>query len=143
MCDYLFFFSASREELAILNNEHISVSPLVIRVRVRIITLIWRVGVAKVNQSYLIFLRKGVTICVGALEKKNSHFLIMSRIHSCQALLRLLEEQGRVVSALEAWTDDLIPVINILGNDGLDDEVFSTTMHCRGVDTLVDTPHAF
>lgn len=51
MCDFLFFFSAGREGFAMLNNEHVSVSPLVVRVRVRIIALIRCVGVAEVNQA--------------------------------------------------------------------------------------------
>jgi len=36
-----------------LNNEHVSVFPLVVRVRIRIIALIRRVGVAEVNQAAL------------------------------------------------------------------------------------------
>ena len=38
-----------------------------------------------------------------------------------------MEAQERLGSALEAWTDNLLPAINILGNNGLDDETFSTT----------------
>jgi len=35
--------------------------------------------------------------------------------------------QQRLKNALEAWTEGLMPAINILGNDGLDDEVFTTS----------------
>ena len=45
----------------------------------------------------------------------------------CQALLKAMEAQERLGSALEAWTENLLLAINILGNDGLDDETFSTT----------------
>ena len=45
----------------------------------------------------------------------------------CRALLKAMEAQERLGSALEAWTENLLPAINILGNDGLDDETFSTT----------------
>ena len=38
-----------------------------------------------------------------------------------------MEAQERLGSALEAWTENLLPAINILGNDGLDDKTFSTT----------------
>ena len=46
----------------------------------------------------------------------------------CQALLKAMEAQERLGSVLEVWTENLIPAINILGNDGLDDEIFSTTL---------------
>ena len=46
----------------------------------------------------------------------------------CRALLKAMEAQERLGSALEAWTENLLPAINILGNDGLDDETFSTTV---------------
>jgi len=46
---------------------------------------------------------------------------------NCQALLKAMEEQQRLESALEAWTEGLMPAINILGNDGLDDEIFTTS----------------
>ena len=45
----------------------------------------------------------------------------------CWALLKAMEAQERLGSTLEAWTEDLLPAINILGNDSLDDETFSTT----------------
>ena len=45
----------------------------------------------------------------------------------CRALLKAMEAQERLGSALEVWTENLLPAINILGNDGLDDETFSTT----------------
>ena len=45
----------------------------------------------------------------------------------CRALLKAMEAQERLGSALEAWTEDLMPAINILGNDALDNEMFSTT----------------
>ena len=45
----------------------------------------------------------------------------------CWALLKAMEAQERLGNMLEAWTEDLLPAINILGNDGLDDETFSTT----------------
>ena len=47
----------------------------------------------------------------------------------CRALLKAMEAQERLGSALEVWTENLLPAINILGNDGLDDETFSTTFH--------------
>jgi len=46
---------------------------------------------------------------------------------NCQALLKAMEAQRKLESALEAWTEGLMPAINILGNDGLDDEVFMTS----------------
>jgi len=46
---------------------------------------------------------------------------------NCQALLKAMEAHQRLESALEAWTEGLMPAINILGNDGLDDEVFTTS----------------
>ena len=45
----------------------------------------------------------------------------------CRALLKAMEAQERLGSALEVWTENLLPAINILGNDGLDDKTFSTT----------------
>src|SRR4029077_17953450 len=50
------------------------------------------------------------------------------RKRRAEELQSALETQQRVLSALEAWTDDLLPIINILGNDGLDDEHFATTV---------------
>ena len=38
-----------------------------------------------------------------------------------------MEQQEHVSGALSAWTEDLMGAINILGNDGLDDETFETT----------------
>jgi len=38
-----------------------------------------------------------------------------------------MEVHQRLENALEAWTEGLMPTINILGNDGLDDEVFTTS----------------
>jgi len=46
---------------------------------------------------------------------------------NCRALLKAMEIQRRLESTLEAWTEGLMPAINILGNDGLDNEVFTTT----------------
>jgi len=46
---------------------------------------------------------------------------------NCQALLKAMEAQRRLESTLEAWTNGLIPAINILGNDGIDDKSFLTT----------------
>ena len=40
-----------------------------------------------------------------------------------------MEAQERLGNTLEAWTEDLLPTINILGNNGLNDETFSTTFH--------------
>ena len=45
----------------------------------------------------------------------------------CRALLKAMEAQERLGNALEVWTENLLPAINILGNDGLDDKTFSTT----------------
>ena len=45
----------------------------------------------------------------------------------CQALLKAMEAQKRLGSALEVWTEKLLPAINILGNDSLNDETSSTT----------------
>ena len=47
----------------------------------------------------------------------------------CWALLKAMEAQERLGSVLEAWTENLLPAINILGNDSLDDKTFSTTFH--------------
>jgi len=38
-----------------------------------------------------------------------------------------MEHQGRITGALLAWTEDLLPALNILGNTELDDQVFTTT----------------
>jgi len=46
---------------------------------------------------------------------------------NCRALLKAMEAQRRLESALEAWTEGLMPAINILGNDGIDDKSFFTT----------------
>ena len=45
----------------------------------------------------------------------------------CWALLKAMEAQERLGSTLEAWTENLLPAINILSNNGLDDKTFSTT----------------
>ena len=45
----------------------------------------------------------------------------------CRALLKAMEAQERLGSTLEVWTENLLPTINILGNDGLNNETFSTT----------------
>jgi len=45
----------------------------------------------------------------------------------CRALLKYMEHQGRITGALSAWTEDLLPALNILGNTELDDQVFTTT----------------
>jgi len=46
---------------------------------------------------------------------------------NCWALLKAMEVHQRLESALEAWTEGLMPTINILGNDGLDDQIFTTS----------------
>ena len=46
---------------------------------------------------------------------------------NCRALLKAMEVHQRLESALEAWTEGLMPAINILGNDGLDDQIFTTS----------------
>jgi len=46
---------------------------------------------------------------------------------NCQALLKAMEAHQRLESALEAWTEGLMLAINILGNNGLDDEIFTTS----------------
>jgi len=46
---------------------------------------------------------------------------------NCQALLEAMEAHQRLENALEAWTEGLMPAINILGNDGLDDQIFTTS----------------
>jgi len=38
-----------------------------------------------------------------------------------------MEAHQRLKNALEAWTEGLMPAINILGNDGLDDQIFTTS----------------
>jgi len=45
----------------------------------------------------------------------------------CQALLKAMEEHQRLENALEAWTEGLMPAISILGNNGLDDQIFMTS----------------
>jgi len=47
----------------------------------------------------------------------------------CRALLKYMEAQEHITGALSAWTEDLLPAINILGNTELDDQVFTTTFH--------------
>jgi len=46
---------------------------------------------------------------------------------NCRALLKAMEVHKRLESALEAWTEGLMPAIGILGNDGLDDQIFTTS----------------
>jgi len=46
---------------------------------------------------------------------------------NCQALLRAMEAHQRLESALEAWTEGLMPAINILGNNRLDNTIFTTS----------------
>ena len=46
---------------------------------------------------------------------------------NCQALLKAMEAHQRLENALEAWTEELMPAINILGNNGIDDTVFTTS----------------
>jgi len=38
-----------------------------------------------------------------------------------------MEAHQRLENTLEAWTEGLMPAINILGNDGLDDTIFTTS----------------
>ena len=38
-----------------------------------------------------------------------------------------MEHQERITGALSAWTEDLLPALNILGNTELDDQIFTTT----------------
>ena len=53
-----------------------------------------------------------------------------------------MEQQECVTGALSAWTEDLIGAINILGNDGLNDETFETTYHdFKSVQHLFFVPH--
>jgi len=47
----------------------------------------------------------------------------------CRALLKYMEAQGRITGALSAWTEDLLPAINVLGNTELDNQIFTTTFH--------------
>jgi len=47
----------------------------------------------------------------------------------CRALLKYMENQGCITGVLLAWTKDLLPALNILGNTELDDQVFTTTFH--------------
>ena len=65
-----------------------------------------------------------MTFGVGVLMEDN----IKDVRKKCQALLKAIEAQERLGSALEAWMEDLMPAINILGNDGLDNKTFSTTL---------------
>ena len=46
---------------------------------------------------------------------------------NCRALLKAMEVHQRLESALEAWTEGLMPAINILGNDRLEDQIFTTS----------------
>jgi len=53
-----------------------------------------------------------------------------------------MEQQERVSGALSTWTEDLMGAINILGNDGLDDETFKTTYrNFKAVQHLFFVPH--
>ena len=53
-----------------------------------------------------------------------------------------MEQQEHVTRALSAWTEDLMGAINILGNDGLNDESFKTTYHnFKAVQHLFFVPH--
>ena len=45
----------------------------------------------------------------------------------CRALLKYMEHQEHITGALSAWTEDLLPALNILGNTELDDQIFTTT----------------
>jgi len=45
----------------------------------------------------------------------------------CRALLKYMEHQERITGALSAWTEDLLPALNILGNTELNDQMFTTT----------------
>jgi len=45
----------------------------------------------------------------------------------CRALLKYMELQEHITGALSAWTEDLLPALNILGNTELNDQVFTTT----------------
>jgi len=38
-----------------------------------------------------------------------------------------MEHQERITGALLAWTEDLLPALNILGNTELNDQIFTTT----------------
>ena len=40
-----------------------------------------------------------------------------------------MEAQERLENTLKVWTEDLLPAINILGNNGLNNKTFSTTLH--------------
>jgi len=40
-----------------------------------------------------------------------------------------MSQQQAVSGVLSAWTEDIMGAINILGNDGLNDETFETTYH--------------
>ena len=48
---------------------------------------------------------------------------------NCQALLKAMETQRKLESILEAWTKGLMPAINILGNDSIDNKTFLTSFH--------------
>jgi len=45
----------------------------------------------------------------------------------CRALLKYMEQQEHITGVLSAWTEDLLPALNILGNTELDNQVFTTT----------------
>jgi len=47
----------------------------------------------------------------------------------CRALLKYMEMQEHITGALSAWTEDLLPAINILGNTELDNQVVTTTFY--------------
>jgi len=60
----------------------------------------------------------------------------------CQALLKVMEQQERVSGAISMWTEDLMGAINILGNNGLNDETFETTYRdFKAVQHLFFVPH--
>ena len=66
-----------------------------------------------------------LTIGMGVLIEAN----IKDVRKKCQALLKAMEAHEKLRGALEAWTEDLMLAINILGNDGLNDKTFFTTFH--------------
>jgi len=47
----------------------------------------------------------------------------------CRALLKYMELQEHITGVLSAWTKDLLPAIDILGNTELNDQIFTTTFH--------------
>jgi len=60
----------------------------------------------------------------------------------CRALLKYMERQERITGALSAWTEDLLPALNILGNTELDNQVFTTTFrNYTAVEHLFLIPH--